>query len=454
MSRRAGGLAAVMTTMLVPALLVVPVTTRSDPGGAPKLLPWSQQIRVREGWLAKRHGLILEMMRRHGMGMWIVVNEEFHNDPLTEYIAPPRPYVGGRDFFVFLDAGEKGLKKVAITGYAEESLKPFFENPEEPRPAEKVLPELYATYQPKAIALSIGGKRGVTRSLTHDTYQFLAETLGSEAEKRFVSAADLIEEYLDTRIPEEFDTYTEMVRLTELLARRALSNEVITPGKTTVGDVRRWLYDQLWENRVSTWFEPDLRVQRQGLQSATSRGFLGVAPESTVIERGDIVHLDFGISYMGLSTDWQKNAYVLRQGETDAPAGLKHALANTNLLQDALVLRASRPGRLASNVYKMTMAEMKEKGIEAQIYSHPIGNQGHGLGANIDFRAARRKDLAAASGKPLRKGSYISIELNTLTPVPEWGGQKVFMMEEDPAYLTGDGWKFFRPRQEQLYLIH
>jgi Xaa-Pro dipeptidase len=436
------------------ALLFAQAGPRPDSDSAPKLVPWSQQIRVREGWLAKRHGMILEMMKRHGVGMWIVVNEEFHNDPLMEYIAPPRPYVGNRDIFVFIDAGEKGLKKVAITGYAEESLKPFFENTDEPRPADKVLPELYAMYQPRAIALSIGGGRGVTRSLTHDSYEFLSEALGPEASRRFISAADLLEEYLDTRIPEEFDTYTEIVRLTEILARRAISSEVITPGKTTVGEVRRWLYDQLWEHRVGTWFEPDLRVQRKGLKGVSSRGFLAVAPESTVIERGDIVHLDFGITYMGLSSDWQKNAYVLREGETDAPAGLKRALANTNALQDALMLRASRPSRLASDVYKMTMAEMKEKGIEAQIYSHPIGNQGHGLGASIDFRATLRKELAASAAKPLRKGSYISIELNTLTPVPEWDGQKVFMMEEDPAYLTDSGWRFFRPRQEQLYLVH
>jgi Xaa-Pro aminopeptidase len=113
---------------------------------------------------------------------------------------------------------------------------------------------------------------------------------------------------------------------------------------------------------------------------------------------------------------------------------------------------ASRPNKTVGEVYEQTMAAMKEKGIEAQIYSHPIGNQGHGLGASIDFRAARRGDEAAAA-KRLRPDSYISIELNTLTPVPEWDGQKVFIMMEDDAYLTDEGWKFFRPRQERFYLI-
>jgi len=162
------------------------------------------------------------------------------------------------------------------------------------------------------------------------------------------------------------------------------------------------------------------------------------------------VHIDFGITYMGLSSDWQKNAYVLRPGETDAPAGLQHALANTHALQDALMLRAARPGRTAGEVYRLAMQEMQQKDITAQIYSHPLGNQGHGLGASIDYRSAQQVDNAA---KRLRLGSYISIELNTLTPVPEWDNQKVFVMEEDPAYLTEEGWKFFVPRQEKFYLI-
>ena len=440
-------------TLLLFCVLAVPAWAQKPTSKVPPLLPWSQQIAVREQWLVKRHEMILPMMRAHGIAMWIIVNEEFHDDPLTQYIAPPRPYAGGRDYFVFIDAGDKGLQKVAITGFAEESLKKFFESPDEPRPADKVLPELYEKYKPQKIALSYGGRRGVQRSLSYDTYNLIAEKMGSDATQHFVPAADLIEEFLDTRIPEEFATYQGMVQLTDSLTRRALSSEVIHPGKTTVGDVRRWLYDQLGENRVGTWFQPDLRVQRKGKKNDTSRGFLAVAPESIVIERGDVLHLDFGITYMGLNTDWQKMAYVLLPGEKEAPAGLKNAMKNTNTLQDALTIRAARPGKSASDVYRETMDEMKQKAIEAQIYSHPIGNQGHGLGPSIDFRSTQRSDIGATAAKPLRKGSYLSVELNTQTPVPEWDGQKVYIMMEDDAYLTDEGYKFFVPRQESFYLV-
>lgn len=413
----------------------------------PTLLPWSKQIAVREEWLAKRYEMLLPMMRRHNVGMWIVVNEEFHDDPLTEFVAPPTPYAGRRDLFVFVDAGADGLKKIALSGYDEEQITRFFELPNDPRDIKGELGRLVARYRPQSIALGIGGTRGVTHSLTHDSYEFLVDALGTGA--HIVSAAPLIEEYLDTRIPEEFDTYTTLVQLTEAITRQALSGEVIRPGATRVGEVRKWLYDRLWSLRVGTWFQPDLRVQRKEAGSSMSRGFLAVAKESEIIRPGDLVHVDLGISYMGLHSDWQKMAYVLMPGETDAPAGLKKALANTHALQDALMLRASRPGRSSADVYTQTMAEMKEKGIEAQVYCHPLGNQGHALGAAIDFRSASRNE----EPKPLRKGSYISIELNTQTAVPEWNGQKVFVMEEDPAYLTDEGWKFFRPRQEALYVI-
>lgn len=427
------------------------VPARRDPtaSGIPS---WSEQIRIREGWLEKRHAMLLDMMRKHDVQMWIVVNEEFHDDPLSQYVAPPRPYTGNRDFFLFVDTGGPQLRRVAVTGYSEDNLKRFFESPDEPKPINIVLPELVDRHQPKRIALNYGGRRGVTRSLTRDTYVDLVNLLGPEAQKRVVSAADLIEEYLDTRIPEEMEYYTRAVQLTESLARRALSNEVITPGRTTVGDVRNWLYDAMWAAGVRTWFQQDLRVQRRGMTKASSRGFLAVAPESTVIRRGDVVHLDFGISVMGFDTDWQKMAYVLRPGERDVPAGLKVAMKNSNTLQDVLMKTYSRPGALVSDVYDSTMAEMKRRGITAMIYSHPIGNQGHGLGAAIDFRSAQRPELGA-TGKRLRKGSYISIELNTRTPVPEWDGQEVFVMFEDDAHLTDDGWVFFRPRQESWYLI-
>jgi len=420
---------------------------------APRLLPPSEQLEVREGWLETRHGLLLEMMRRHDIDMWIVVNEEFHDDPLTEFVATPEVYVGNRDVFVFVDRGEAGLRRVAISGYASEHLRRFFESPDDPRPAKEVLPELYAEHDPQTIALSIDGRRGVTRSLTKASYEWLSEILGEGARARFVSAADLIEEYLDTRIPAEMEHYRTAVELTDEIGRRAFSNEVIVAGETTVGDIRSWIVDRYWDFRVEPWFPPDIRVQRRDAVNPTSRGFLAVAPDDTIIERGDLLHMDIGFTYMGLNTDWQKMAYVLREGETDVPQGFKDALAKANTLQD-MMSRLSRPGKSAGEVYNETMAEMENLGIEAMIYSHPLGNHGHGLGASIDFRAAKRADAGVEQPKNLRAGSHLAMEFNIADEIPEWDNKKVWIMQEDPVHLTDEGWRFFVPRQESFYVIH
>jgi Xaa-Pro aminopeptidase len=417
----------------------------------PKILSVREQQALRESWLKKRlDTMLLPMMRQQKIDMWIVTNEEFHADPVTEYIAPPLVYVGRRDFFIFADRGGDKLDRIALVRYAEEHLKYFFEVLNPPgKDVAATLRRIVEERNPKAIALNMGGTRGATNGLTHDAYKFLTDTLGQDFSSRFVPAAPLIVEYMDTRLPEELEHYRTAVALTDVLTQRAFSNEVITPGKTTVGDVRWWFLQQVNNLGLGVWFQPDLRVQRQNQEAGKTLQFLSVAEESVVIQRGDVIHIDCGLNYLGLSTDWQKMGYVLRDGEKDVPEGLKKALANTSRLQDALFTHI-KPGAKGFDVYDATMADMKKAGIEAMIYSHSVGNQGHALGASIDFR---RPAVGAPSEPPFREGSYTSIELNTTTAVPEWNGQKVTIMMEDDAYLTKDGMKWFRPRQTVFYLI-
>lgn len=438
--------------ILISAIPSIHSQTKKTSEPLPKLLTVREQQAVRESWLKKRlDTMLLPMMRQQKIEMWIVVNEEFHADPVTEYIAPPLPYVGRRDFFVFADRGGDKLDRIALVRYPEEHLKYFFEIVNPPgRDIGATLHRIVDERKPKTIALNIGGTRGATNGLTHDAYKFLAETLGSDYTSRFVSAAPLIVEYMDTRLPEELEHYRTAVALTDVLTQRAFSNEVITPGKTTVGDVRWWWLQQVDNLGLGVWFQPDLRVQRHNQDSGKTQQFLSVAEESMVIQRGDVIHIDCGLNYLGLSTDWQKMAYVLREGEKDIPEGLKKALTNTNKLQDALFTHI-KAGAQGFDVYDATMADMKTQGIEAMIYSHSVGNQGHALGASVDFR---RPTTGAPQEPAFREGSYTSIELNTSTPVAEWSGQKVTIMMEDDAYLTKDGMKWFRPRQTAFYVIH
>jgi len=415
---------------------------------APKLLSLREQADVRERWLMVRLGSkLLPMMKRHGIGMWIVVNEEFKSDPVTEYIVPPMPIVGRRDIFIFTDMGER-IERLALLRYDEERLKNHYRMifPARDKFGEE-LRKIVDERDPRTIALNIGGGRGQQSGLSYDAYRFLAGSLGPANERKFISSAAFLTEFFDTRIPDEFEHYRNAVHVTDTITRRALSNEVIRPGITTVGDVRWWMLQQVNKLGLTVWFQPDLRIQRQKAATETSGPFLSTASEKEVIKRGDLIHVDFGLNYMGLSTDWQKHAYVLKPGERSAPVGLASALRNTNKLQDIL-FGIARAGMTGSQVYERTMAEAKAQGLDAMIYSHPIGTHGHGLGPSIDFRGT----VGGGSNKIL-PGSYMSVELNTSTLVPEWGNQKVTIMAEDDAYMTDTGYKFFRPRQTELYVI-
>ena len=262
-----------------PFVVVFRKPTRCCPG---------RQIAIRE------HGSSIDnyavaMMRLHGLGLWIVATK-FHDDPLVQYVAPPRPYTGNRDLFVFIDAGDAGLKKFAITGYTEESLSRFFDAPfSEPRPPAATLRALHEQYHPQSIGLGIRGSRGQTRTLTHDTYRFLAETLGPAAESTFVGASNLVQEYLDTRLPDEMEHYPPRLRSRRRSSSARYSNAVITPEKTTVGvcDARSTNARPQVSHVVSAGFARATRHRRRG----PSRGFLAVAPEATVIRRGDVVHV-------------------------------------------------------------------------------------------------------------------------------------------------------------------
>lgn len=417
----------------------------------PKLLSQRQQAEVRDGWLKQRLDVnLLPMMKKHGVDIWIVVNEEFHSDPITEFITPPIPMVGRRDFFIFINRGDR-LEKHALVRYDEERLKQHYRvlvPPANGTAAE--IKRLVTERDPKTIALNFLGTRGAASGLTYDAHKFLADAVGEKYAARFVPAQELITDFLDTRLPDELEHFRTAVLATDVITRRAFSNEVITPGKTTVGDVRWWMMQQLNDLGVVTWFQADLRVQRRNKTAAigANLSFLAVADESVVLQRGDVIHVDFGLIYMGLSTDWQKMGYILLPGERDVPAGLKAAMKNTNRLQDIL-FSIARSGMTGSEVYNQTMAQCKTEGINAMIYSHPVGAQGHGLGASIDFRRA----VIPGQEQRIRSGSYLAVELNTSTPVAEWDGQSVTIMAEDDAHMTASGYQWFRPRQTEFYLV-
>ncbi len=425
----------------------------------PELLGMRAQYELRLEWLAAKRALLLDQMLEHGIEMWLVVSEEFHQDPALYYVAPPLQYARRRDVMVFVDGGDDGLAAYSDYWRPTADYRRFFEPIPAARNARGIqdtptgLQALWERYDPATIGLAIGGNRGHDSSLTHDSYRFLADALGPVAESRFVSAAPLIEDVFDTRLPGELEPYRQLVLATDVIAQTALSNVVITPGETRAEDIK-WFFDEsIAELGVGgkPWFEIHVAVQRFDAATGEMIPYVHPSPDDLVFQRGDIIHLDCGFDYLGFASDWQKVAYILREGEEDVPEGLKTALRNANIVHEAFA-SGPRPGMTGWEATLAIAAELEDVDFLPSLYSHPIGYHGHALGPAIN---ARNMDLSSPPewDSHLRDGAYRSIEFSATTAIPEYGGGTVTIPMEDDGYLTADGYEYFRPYQIGWYLI-
>jgi len=275
----------------------------------------------------------------------------------------------------------------------------------------------------------------------------LEDALGAKWTSRFVRAENLALEYVSLRLPEMLPTYRQMMELVHSLITRAFSSEVIKPGVTTNTDVVWWLRQQVNNAGMGTWFHPTVRVQRQGMKPDSP-----IAQSAdVVIERGDVLHVDFGIHTMGLATDTQHMGYVLRAGETEPPAGIRRALENANRLQDLLMERM-RPGRSGNEILLDTLAAMKAAGIKGSVYTHPIGDHGHGAGPLVGLWD-RQEAIPGRGDVLVLPNTWFSIELSATTPVPEWGGQELWVGQEEDAALVGEKIEWVLRRQTKYHLI-
>lgn len=399
--------------------------------------------------LKKLDTVLSPAMRANDIQMWIVLTREYNVDPVFPFITPDGTYPGGRNAYVFVNTGGARPQRIVIGSHQGKQGAPFFDRVIAARGAQvgAELRQLVEQYQPRRIGINEAPSTSAADGLSASMKDYLVEALGPEFSPRLESAERLAIDFLDTRLPEEEALFREAAEVTRKIWEEAFTAKVIQPGKTTVGDVLWFIRQRCADHSVGIWFRPDLRVQRQGVQFDPS----AVAPDDFVLKRGDVLHLDFGITYLDFSTDYQKHAYILREGERSVPAGLALALANTNRLQDIL-LSEMRPGRSGQEVYSAAIERARAAGLNAMIYSHSIGHYGHFVGTAIgSFTSGSSPGLRGSL--PLRPGSYTSIELNTRTAVPEWNGQEVYIMMEDDAVLAPEGMKFFLPRQTRWYLI-
>jgi Xaa-Pro aminopeptidase len=417
-----------------------------------------QQAAVQQAWLKERLEVNLpKVMRDQGVDMWVVAMREYNEDPVFRALASATSFAARRrTIYVFFDRGpERGVERLALGGGSMGGLYDVYRT-EQPtatdRKAElwgadqwRLFAKLVRERNPKRIAVNISHEHNFADGLSAGEWEQMRDALGPELEARVVRNPRLAIDYLSLRVPGMLPAYRRMQLLVHEIISAAFSNLVITPGVTTTEDVVWWMRQRVNDMGLQTWFQPSVEVQRKGATEAD----LGSAP---VIQRGDVLHCDFGINAMGMNTDTQHMAYVLREGETEAPAGLTLALARGNRMQDIL-FDQMKVGRSGNEVLRAVLQQAKAEGLDGTMYSHPIGDHGHGAGPIVglwDYQDG----VPGRGDVPVIANTWFSTELQVTTPVPEWDGQKVRMALEEDAEMTPDGvMRWMLRRQTELHLV-
>lgn len=392
--------------------------------------------------------IVPELMRREGIDLWLVINREYNEDPVYLSLVP-RPTMSARrtSILIFHDRGpEKGVDRLAGSYYGMEGWYKGTWADKKKKQFES-LAEVVKSLNPKKIGINTSDDWAFGDGLTASLKSKLEKALGPELSRRFVSAENLCVGWLETRSPREMSVYRHICGIAHDIIGEFFSNRVITPDVTTTDDVVWWIRQRVTDLGLETWFQPSISIQRSRKDAARYA-------DKDVIRRGDALHCDFGIRYLGLCTDMQLQAYVLRAGETDAPEGLKEALRRANRLADVF-MGSFEQGRSGTDIVTAAMAKGEAEGLRPLIYMHPLGVHGHGAGCVADARPPESapEDNPERGKYPLHPNTAYAIEFSSTTAVPEWDNQDVRIGYEEDALFTEKGCRFIDGRQLKIYLI-
>jgi Xaa-Pro aminopeptidase len=420
----------------------------------PVVLSLKERAAVEDELLRDRlDNLLPRLMRQEGLDMWVVVAREYNEDPVARTMLPATwLHARRRTILMFTDKGGKeGVERLAVARYDIGNLFKGAWNPEqEPRQWGR-LAALIAERSPKKIALNISSEFAHADGLTKAEYDSLFASLPATYKPRIVSAEKLAVNWLQIRTEKELAVYEQICRLGHEIIAEGLSEKVIHPGITTTDDVMWWFREKVAALKLATWFHPTVDVQRANPGAGDSDRPFSRQPDKDVILPGDLVHVDFGITYLRLNTDVQQLAYVLKGDEKDAPEYLRRALGTGNRLQDILTASFAQ-NKTGNAALRETLAQAKKEGINASVYSHPIGYHGHGAGPAIGMWDMQN-GVPGSGDYPLHFNTVYAIELNAKLVLPQWNNKEVRVMLEEQGLFTPQGVHYIDGRQRELLLI-
>lgn len=308
---------------------------------------------------------------------------------------------------------------------------------------------------PRTIAINVDSEIAFAGGLHAGEFQKITTELGPPWIDRFVTNPLVAVEYIATMPKSRREWYQKLMETAWAVISEGFSERVIVPGQTTTDDVEWWFRERLQSLNYTTWFHPDVTILPNWFTGkAIPPAEEGRSSPRSIIQYGDLLHVDFGLTALGLNTDTQHLAYVLPPGasEHDIPQGFRDGLQKGNRLQD-LVTAAMKLELTGNEILRDALASMREENITGRVYCHAIGDWGHSAGTVIGM--TNLQDSVPVLGDlSLLKDSYYSIELLVEHWVPERNETFEFPLEEDVFWdEESEGWKWVYRRQEKFHLI-
>lgn len=400
------------------------------------------------------NNLLPQLMDKANIDMWVVISREYNEDPVLRTMLPAT-WLNARRRTILLfyrDKEKNTIEKLAVARYnVGKNIRSAWDKEKEPDQW-KGLMKLITERNPNRIGLNFSKDHNIADGLDKTDYDEFMQNLPSKYKSKVVSAEQLAVRWIETRTEREMIIYDQLVDITHAIIAEAFSEKVITPGITTTSDVVWWMRQKVTDLGLETWFHPTVDVQRSEKDRNSTFYSFADKPEDMIILPGDLLHCDFGITYLRLNTDCQELAYVLKPNETNAPAFLVNGLKDGNKVQDFLTGNMIA-GRTGNEILAKSLEESKSAGLRPSIYTHPLGMYGHSAGTTIgmwDSQGGVMKD--DGENYPLNPNTVYAIELNATVTIPEWN-RDIRIMLEEAGFYGENGFRYVNGRQTDLLLI-
>ena len=397
--------------------------------------------------------ILPQLMDKTDIDMWILISREYNEDPVLKTMLPAEWLnARRRTILVFYrNKGKNSLDKLAVARYNfGENIISAWDKEKQPDQWER-LNEIIDERNPERIGLNFSKYFNIADGLDKTDYEEFMSNISELNRKKIVSAQKLATAWIETRTDAEMDIYREIVTITKEIIYEAFSMNVIKIGKTTTTDLEWWMRQKVTDLGLETWFHPSVDIQRKSQDSGDHLRSFSNRPSENIIQKGDLLHCDFGITYLRLNSDCQQMAYILKDDETDVPEFLKNAFTDANKLQDILTSNFIQ-GDSGNKILLNSLREAKDQNLRPSIYTHPLGSYGHSSGPTIGMWDSQG-GVKGNGDYPLNYNTVYAIELNNTSFIKEWGLDIRIMLEEAGFYGV-NGFKYVNGRQTKIKIVN